>query len=86
MNLYDGARRKTMRELVREGAQTGTFSYSERHVIHAYVELPSRSGSLPYIACGLHGLVLWREHHPETMDWHEGRVTCGRCRRILGAA
>lgn len=78
-------RRKTMRELVAEGAATGTFSYPDRETVHAYVELPDYESTVPYIACGLHGLAIWREHYPRTMD-QGGEVTCGRCLRVLGAS
>ena len=83
--MYVGSRRKTMREVVAEGAGVGTFKYPDRDAVHAYVELPARGETVPYLACGLHGLVAWRKYRPETMDAH-GAVTCGRCRRVLGDA
>lgn len=87
----------TMREIVADGAGIGTFKYPDRDTVHAYVELPewdpaSFAGveTIPYIACGLHGLIMARKHEPETMDCHGGpsfaTVTCGRCRRVLGDA
>lgn len=78
---------RTMREIVADGAEMGTFKYPDKTTIHAYVAL-GHQGDIPYIACGLHGLILWRKHYPETMDCHGGvsAVTCGRCRRVLGDA
>lgn len=83
-----GLHNHTRREIVADGAQIGTFSYPNRDTVHAYVELRDYEGPLPYMACGLHGLILWRKHYPETMDCHGGpaSVTCGRCRRVLGDA
>lgn len=77
----------TMREIVADGAEMGTFKYQGRDTIHAYVELGPQGG-IPWMACGIHGLFMWREHYPETMDCHGGvsAVTCGRCRRVLGDA
>ncbi len=84
--MYHNGRRLTMREVVAGGAGLGTFGYPDRDTVHAYVELPSNETTVPYIACGLHGLIMWRRHHPETMDKHGGpsAVTCGRCKRVLG--
>lgn len=82
-----GLHNHTMREIVADGAEIGTFKYPDKDTVHAYVEL-GRWGGIPNMACGIHGLSGWRKYKPETMDCHGGpsSVTCGRCRRILGDA
>lgn len=82
-----GLHNATMKEIVADGAEIGTFQRSDRYTVHAYVEL-GLAGGHPYMACGVHELSAWRKHYPETMDCHGGTsaVTCGRCRRVLGDA
>ncbi len=80
-----GMHNHTLREIVADGAQIGTFKSPAMVAIHAYIEL---DGGIPHMACGVHGLDEWRKREPETMDCHGGpaSVTCGRCTRILGDA